>query len=291
VVAPREMEIRSRGLTFGDFVTILTEESMQDVTVTRPQSTDSPLLFYCNVLRESLSVDSQNIPCAPLKRRGSWVISVPYISGSVGSVHFENFAALWQESHTTLPFNELMTHSIYRLSRHVTPFGWLSDQAAAAVAVVETATSTKAAPGGTEAAVSVKTGAAAGAAAAVETATTVKEAYRAKAADAHQATADLEAAVADRNRRSLSAAENDDVILRGEFLRTEAAERFYFPSQALPKEDDLRLVDNLGNNEDIVDINRDGSSLAGAKEKHFLLDAQPLLDRKVTANTKMLRFL
>jgi hypothetical protein len=33
--------------------------------------------FKCNVLRESLSVDSQNIPCATLvKRRGSWVISV-----------------------------------------------------------------------------------------------------------------------------------------------------------------------------------------------------------------------
>ncbi len=29
-----------------------------------------------NVLRESLSVDSQNIPYATLKRRESWVISV-----------------------------------------------------------------------------------------------------------------------------------------------------------------------------------------------------------------------
>jgi hypothetical protein len=28
------------------------------------------LSMYCNVLRESLSVDSQNIPCATLKRRG-----------------------------------------------------------------------------------------------------------------------------------------------------------------------------------------------------------------------------
>jgi hypothetical protein len=36
----------------------------------------SPPSFKCNVLRESLSVDSQNIPCATLKRRGSWVISV-----------------------------------------------------------------------------------------------------------------------------------------------------------------------------------------------------------------------
>ncbi len=34
----------------------------------------SPPAF--NVLRESLSVESQNIPCATLKIRGSWVISV-----------------------------------------------------------------------------------------------------------------------------------------------------------------------------------------------------------------------
>ncbi len=178
------------------------------------------------------------------------------------------------------------------MSRHATP---LADKAAAAVAsamvaAAETATAEKAAPGGTEAAASGETGAAAGAAAAAETATTAKEAYRAGAADVYQATADLEPAVADRNRRSLSAAANDDVILRGEFLRTEAGERFYFPSQALPKEDDLRLVDNLGNNEDIVDINRDGSSLTGSKEKHFLLDAQPLLDRKVTARQKCCAF-
>ncbi len=32
--------------------------------------------FKCNVLREILSVDNKNIPCATLKRRGSWVISV-----------------------------------------------------------------------------------------------------------------------------------------------------------------------------------------------------------------------
>jgi hypothetical protein len=36
----------------------------------------SPPSSKCNVLCESLSVDSQNIPCATLKRRGSWVISV-----------------------------------------------------------------------------------------------------------------------------------------------------------------------------------------------------------------------
>ncbi len=55
---------------------------MHDVTVARLQSTRvqtplSPLFkMYGNVLRESLSVDSQNIPCATLKRRGSWIISV-----------------------------------------------------------------------------------------------------------------------------------------------------------------------------------------------------------------------
>jgi len=32
--------------------------------------------YKCNELRESRSVDSQNIPCATLKRRGSWVISI-----------------------------------------------------------------------------------------------------------------------------------------------------------------------------------------------------------------------
>jgi hypothetical protein len=79
----REVENISRGPIFGDYVTIRTEASMQDVSVARHyrvryKSTESPL--KCNVLRESLSVDSQNIPCATLKRRGSWVISV-YLCG------------------------------------------------------------------------------------------------------------------------------------------------------------------------------------------------------------------
>jgi hypothetical protein len=45
---------------------------------TEYKSTESllPPSFKSNVLRESLSVDSQNIPCVTLKRRGSWVISV-----------------------------------------------------------------------------------------------------------------------------------------------------------------------------------------------------------------------
>ncbi len=66
------MENISRGPTlllfcyyFGDFVIILTEPSMQDVT----QLQDSPPSFKCNVQRESLSVDSQNIPCPTLERR------------------------------------------------------------------------------------------------------------------------------------------------------------------------------------------------------------------------------
>jgi hypothetical protein len=37
ILLPREMENISRGPTFGDFVTILTERSMQDVTVARSQ--------------------------------------------------------------------------------------------------------------------------------------------------------------------------------------------------------------------------------------------------------------
>ncbi len=73
----REMENISRGPTIGYFVSI---RSMQDVSVARLQSTrvQTPLspCFNCNVLRESLSVDSQHIRCATLKRRGSWVTSV-----------------------------------------------------------------------------------------------------------------------------------------------------------------------------------------------------------------------
>jgi hypothetical protein len=63
------MENISRGLALGDFVTIHTETSMQDIPVARLQ-------FKCNLLRESFSVDSKNIPYAALLRRGSWVISV-----------------------------------------------------------------------------------------------------------------------------------------------------------------------------------------------------------------------
>jgi hypothetical protein len=49
---------------------------MQDIERLQSTRVQTPLSFKCNVVRESLSVDSQNIPCAVLKRRGSWVISV-----------------------------------------------------------------------------------------------------------------------------------------------------------------------------------------------------------------------
>jgi hypothetical protein len=75
------MENISRGPTFRDFVTIRTEGGLYRtlrLKTTEYKSTDSPLppSFKCNILRESLSVDSQNIPCVRLKRRGPWVISV-----------------------------------------------------------------------------------------------------------------------------------------------------------------------------------------------------------------------
>ncbi len=80
VVIEPETENISRGPTFGDFVTILTKGSMQDNTVARLRSTRAQALpppsIKCNVLRESLSEDGQNIPCATLKRRGSWVIFI-----------------------------------------------------------------------------------------------------------------------------------------------------------------------------------------------------------------------
>jgi hypothetical protein len=62
ICVTREMENISRGPTFGDFVTIRTEGSMQDIIhsykTTEYKSTDSPLLLlYRNVLREILSVD------------------------------------------------------------------------------------------------------------------------------------------------------------------------------------------------------------------------------------------
>jgi hypothetical protein len=70
------MENISRGPFCGYFVTILTKGSFHDITAAKLEGTrvQTPLSssIKCNVLRESLSEDSQNI----LKRRGSWVISV-----------------------------------------------------------------------------------------------------------------------------------------------------------------------------------------------------------------------
>ncbi len=60
---------------------------MQDATaVARQQSTraQTPLYFKFYVLRESLSADSQNIPCAILKRTGLWAISV-YLCSNLSS--------------------------------------------------------------------------------------------------------------------------------------------------------------------------------------------------------------
>ncbi len=59
----------------GEFVTILTGGSMQGTTqlhdyrVQEYRLPSSPSI-KCNVLRESLSEDSQNIPCATLERKG-----------------------------------------------------------------------------------------------------------------------------------------------------------------------------------------------------------------------------
>ncbi len=73
------MENISRGTAFGDFVTIRIRTEVDagrpGCKTTEYKRTDSPKdlplpPFKCNVLRESLSVYSQNIPCATLKRWG-----------------------------------------------------------------------------------------------------------------------------------------------------------------------------------------------------------------------------
>jgi hypothetical protein len=104
------MENISRGPTFGDFVTIRTERSIQDVTVSRLQSTRvlekttlSPF-FKCNVLRESLFVDSQNIPCAGVV--GNLCRSDLMLSGDpvLGHVDVDNRTGL----HEQLPQERLI---------------------------------------------------------------------------------------------------------------------------------------------------------------------------------------
>jgi hypothetical protein len=54
---------------------ILTSTRLQDYRV-QEYRLSSPPSSECNVIRQNLSEDSQDIPCAPLTRRGSWVISV-----------------------------------------------------------------------------------------------------------------------------------------------------------------------------------------------------------------------
>jgi hypothetical protein len=89
------MENLSRGPTFGDFVTIRTEASMQDVTVARLLSkrVQTPLTpsFKCTA-QESLSEDNENIPCATLTRMCSWVISVYFCLNQIrcdSDAHFK----------------------------------------------------------------------------------------------------------------------------------------------------------------------------------------------------------
>jgi hypothetical protein len=79
-VLPREMENISRGSTFGD-LSLSTERGrcrtsqLQDYRV-QEYRLRSFLSFTCNVLLESLFVESQNIPGVTLKRRGPWKISI-----------------------------------------------------------------------------------------------------------------------------------------------------------------------------------------------------------------------
>jgi hypothetical protein len=71
----RDMGNLSRDPTFGNFITMCTEASMQDITVARLQSTrvqtplSPPLLNVMYCVRVSLCGQS-NISCATLKRRG-----------------------------------------------------------------------------------------------------------------------------------------------------------------------------------------------------------------------------
>ncbi len=108
---PREMENISRGPTFGDFATIHKERSMQDITVAGLQSTrvqtplSPPPSLKCNVLRGSLSVDIQNIPCATLKKGvgGNLCISLhgptyPVAARTPGPASWPQGCCTWMES-------------------------------------------------------------------------------------------------------------------------------------------------------------------------------------------------
>jgi hypothetical protein len=84
----REMENICGGPTLGDFVTILTEESMQEITVARPESkrvqTTLPHSIKCNVLRESLShkvlIYKEHHSVFPLVRIGTPPTPLPLAS-------------------------------------------------------------------------------------------------------------------------------------------------------------------------------------------------------------------
>jgi hypothetical protein len=78
------------------------EALMQNITVARLKSTrlqnppplPPPPYFKCNVLRESLSVYIQNIPCATLKRKGSWVVISVYLWFRMSSIFSDS--SLWR---------------------------------------------------------------------------------------------------------------------------------------------------------------------------------------------------
>ncbi len=83
--APSEMENISRGLPGGFChyphrgVDARQHGCKTAEYGTKVQTPSSPCI-KCNVLRESLSEDSQNIPWETLKRRGSWLVGNLYIS-------------------------------------------------------------------------------------------------------------------------------------------------------------------------------------------------------------------
>ncbi len=60
-----------------------------------------PPYIKCNVLRESLSEDSQNIPCATLKKKGSWVISLfIYLITSQETPRTPLWTTIWRGTRT-----------------------------------------------------------------------------------------------------------------------------------------------------------------------------------------------
>jgi hypothetical protein len=81
LVTAREMENTSRGPISSGILSLSAQggrcrtSQLQDYRV-QEYRLPSPPSFKCNLLRESLFVDSQNIPCSTLERRGSWVISI-----------------------------------------------------------------------------------------------------------------------------------------------------------------------------------------------------------------------